>query len=362
MNAKKPSGGRGFTLIELLVVIAIIAVLISLLLPAVQSAREAARRAQCVNNLKQIGLALHNYHAANNGFPLGATSAWYGTGTSGSSQNWGSWSALALMLPYLEQQPIYSAANFNMTNSIGLGTYVNTTVFNTNLAIFLCPSDGLAATPASWAISNNNYFGSIGTATWPTAPAPTGVFSASGITSFSIATITDGTSNTIAYSEGLVGDQTHFTRFRDGIAWSGPYPYYQAGGDAFSNQSITLQGLQACAANWNSRLAPANENKGWRWADGDQGQSLFNTIVPPNSPTYPWAGCRTDCCGGAGTTPNGGGMDEAQFVNATSLHPGGCNVLFCDGSVKFIKSSVAMNTWWSLGTKANGEVISSDSY
>src|SRR5215216_5059201 len=102
---------RGFTLIELLVVIAIIAVLIALLLPAVQAAREAARRAQCVNNLKQIGLALHNYHQTANSFPMGMSLAY--DPNNGVYQDWTDWSAHALLLPYLEQTPLYNAANFS---------------------------------------------------------------------------------------------------------------------------------------------------------------------------------------------------------------------------------------------------------
>src|SRR5580693_1176371 len=119
---------RGFTLIELLVVIAIIAVLIALLLPAVQSAREAARRAQCVNNLKQIGLGMHNYHATNGTFPLGGTvaAAYSNTYTAG----WGTWSAHALMLGYLEQAPLYNAANFSWATVMGPGWLINTTVSN----------------------------------------------------------------------------------------------------------------------------------------------------------------------------------------------------------------------------------------
>src|SRR5271156_5073566 len=127
---ERPMRRRGFTLIELLVVIAIIAVLIALLLPAVQAAREAARRSQCTNNLKQIGLALHNYHASQGSFPL-ATSVAVGGGSAGTNyQPWGTWSALALMLPYLEQQPLYAAANFNLTCSWGAGQVINSTAFN----------------------------------------------------------------------------------------------------------------------------------------------------------------------------------------------------------------------------------------
>src|SRR6516225_940506 len=127
----------GFTLIELLVVIAIIAILISLLLPAVQSAREAARRAQCVNNLKQVALAAHNYASANNSFPLGISDNPQGSpGAPAYGSTWSSFGAQALMLPYLEQNPLYQAANFSW------GPWVmNDTVNNAVIASFLCPSD-----------------------------------------------------------------------------------------------------------------------------------------------------------------------------------------------------------------------------
>ena len=174
--------------------------------------------------------------------------------------------------------------------------------------------------------------------------------------------ITDGTSNTVAFSEGAVGDTTHWTKFRDGVSWTASPPnappncghYYQCN-DAWLNQSLIMQGLQACSSMFSSQQnPPASEDKGFRWASGVPGWTMFNTIVPPNSAQYPWSGCRTD--------NTGGGIGEGHFENATSFHPGGCNVLFADGSVKFLKSSLSINTWWSLGTRANGEIISSDSY
>src|SRR5271165_6117532 len=205
---------RAFTLIELLVVIAIIAVLIALLLPAVQAAREAARRIQCTNNLKQIGLALHNYHAANGSFPLGGTVAW----AYGGEQYWGVWSAQTLMLPYIEQGPLYNTANFSWANQLDMGTQINSTTFNANIAAFLCPSDGLGGTSSSSVSNNNNYFGSIGTTTYPSSQTGTGIFapgaSAQGAgvapiparIAYTIASVTDGTSNTVAFAEGAVGD------------------------------------------------------------------------------------------------------------------------------------------------------------
>src|SRR5437660_530046 len=135
---------RGFTLIELLVVIAIIAVLIALLLPAVQSAREAARRMQCVNNLKQIGLAIHNYVQVNDVFPVGSFQARL---TNGALNRKGEWSALARMLPFMELAPVYNAINFQLCNhndnGAHAGAYSNSTVYTTRVNLFLCPTSPL---------------------------------------------------------------------------------------------------------------------------------------------------------------------------------------------------------------------------
>jgi prepilin-type N-terminal cleavage/methylation domain-containing protein/prepilin-type processing-associated H-X9-DG protein len=369
MHPKQLAGRGGFTLIELLVVIAIIAVLIGLLLPAVQSAREAARRGQCSNNLKQIGVALHNYHQSYGTFPLGTTVAIPG-GTGGMNESpVNTWSAQSLMLPYLEQQPLYDAANFWLTNNSGLGIFVNSTVFNTNLAIFICPSDGLSPTVASWASSNCNYMGSIGTTTFSGQQDATGIFNPGtfGPTGYakppaipvavasSITSVTDGTAYTVAFSESLVGDQTHFTKWRDGVSWTSSAPYFYQVADAWSNASLILQALSACNQKWSTSAdQPSAEDKGWRWASSWMGYSLFNTIVPPSAQAYPWSACRTD--------NSQGPVSNGEFENATSNHPGGCNVLFCDGGVRFIKSSVAINTWWSLGTKSVGEAIDGTSY
>src|SRR6516164_1108147 len=147
---------RGFTLIELLVVIAIIAVLIALLLPAVQAAREAGRRSQCVNNMKQIGLALHNYHTSNNSFPLGGSqNAFSGPGN---YHPWCAWSAQGLMLGYIDQGPLYNAANFSVVPLLGNLSPLNATVANTIVSTFLCPSDANAGRQ-----DINSYYACYGT-------------------------------------------------------------------------------------------------------------------------------------------------------------------------------------------------------
>jgi prepilin-type N-terminal cleavage/methylation domain-containing protein/prepilin-type processing-associated H-X9-DG protein len=355
---------QAFTLIELLVVIAIIAVLIALLLPAVQAAREAARRAQCSNNLKQIGLALHNYHTAVNSFPLSNTIAYYQLPASPANQtSWGTWSAQALLLGYIEGQPIYNAINFDWTNWYGTGANINSTVFNTDIAVFMCPSDGLTGISHSIAANgngNNNYVGCYGTTTdeWcggdpNCSGGSTGIFAH--FLCYGIQNITDGSSNTLAFSETLVSDTTHFTKFRDGLAASAAGGPASNIGDAFTNPQGIIADLQTCS-NWfqNQQNPPWSDDKGFRWGTGSPGVTLFNSIVPPNSQLYPWAGCRFSC--------GGCGFEFGSYENVSSNHPGGCNAMMADGSVRFIKSSIDMFTWWKLGTKAGGEIVSSDSY
>ncbi len=358
---------RGFTLIELLVVIAIIAVLISLLLPAVQSAREAARRAQCINNLKQIGLAMHNYHSTHGTFPLGGTTNWtsYGYNT-----NWGTWSASALMLGYLEQQQLYNACNFNWVNAFSQGWFVNYTVGNTLMTIFVCPSDGqspqkptgalpIVANQSCWQWSGhtNNYFASVGTSSnYPGALDTTGVFTEGG-NCYGVQAITDGSSNTIAYGEALIGSFNQGgLKWRDGPVVS-TAPSGNANGlfDVSTNRNSVLTDFQVCQNAFQTTWATnTNNTKGFRWEQDLGGFAIFNTIIPPSSTQYTFGCCRmgasnADCADGT-------------YQGANSNHPGGANFLFADGSSRFIKSSISLTTYWALGTKGNGEVISSDSY
>jgi len=358
----------GFTLIELLVVIAIIAVLIALLLPAVQAAREAARRSQCTNNLKQIGIALHNYHTALNSFPLSNTVAYYQLPATPANQTqWGTWSAQALLLGYIEGQPLYNAINFNWTCWYGTGYNVNSTVFESDVNVFLCPSDGLSGIQHNQSTNgngNNNYVGCYGTTIeeWcgdtGCSGSSTGVFAH--LQCYGIQHITDGSSNTMAFSETLVSDTTHWTNFRDGIAAGAHAP--GTNGDATNGvEAFTIgiakvnQDLQQCSQWFQARQNPPwSDDKGFRWGTGSPGVTLFNSIVPPNSKQHPWSGCRFGC--------GGCGQEFGQYENVSSNHPGGCNAMMADGSVRFIKDSVDMLTWWKLGTKAGGEVVSSDSY
>jgi prepilin-type N-terminal cleavage/methylation domain-containing protein/prepilin-type processing-associated H-X9-DG protein len=356
---------RGFTLIELLVVIAIIAVLIALLLPAVQAAREAARRSQCVNNLKQIALALHNYHSTNDIFPIGNDCT--GAGSYPGCQGWDGFSPQAEMLGYMEQSALYNAINFNLGGS----TPQNTTGALAKIRTYLCPSDGNAGGSfTGWTYSSNDnsntnsYAASTGT-TYTPGDNGQGGTSSTGMFAYTLAygirDCIDGSSNTIAFGEGLVGGPSLNTYRGNGLNGSGGNP--QWGGksvDAFSTVAQVMTDLQGCTTTFQTNTSNIQNTRGYLWSFGSTGFSLFTTIVPPNSKQYPWANCMFYGSGGANGWPNA--SNGSNFVNASSNHPGGANFAFADGSVKFIKDSVNMQTYWALGTRNGGEVVGSDAY
>lgn len=340
------SARRGFTLIELLVVIAIIAVLISLLLPAVQSAREAARRSQCINNMKQIGLGMHNYHSAVGAFPMGNARAM--DYAPNNITDWGTFSAHAMMLPYLEQTQIYNACNFNWTVWYGDGANINQTVWNVKATVFLCPSDGNAGKDHL-----NSYHGSFGTTTDPWQSRTNGVF-APRFTAYGVSDITDGTSNTIAFVEALTGDFNRFDNIKRNMASGVGVPGNFMQIDVRTQPAALQTGIQNCTS-FIQKTPGGNSNRGYRWQTGSPGLTLTNLVLTPNSTKAPFSACRMDCSSGCGA-------DFGHLFSTSSNHPGGANALMADGSVKFIKSSVSEQTWWSLGSKDGAEVLSADSY
>jgi len=360
----RPVQRRGFTLIELLVVIAIIAVLIALLLPAVQSAREAARRSQCVNNLKQIGLGLHNYHSTIDRFPIGGacTQMAPNNGTGPNSTAWNGWSAQAQMLGYMEQQAIYNACNFMLLSGDPgqvPGGYANSTVWFTKVNTFLCPSDGNAGS-GTGPNNRNSYLGSEGTTAQVNPQVTTGMFANRDC--YGIRDMTDGSSNTIAFGEALVGGPTANTYRGNGINTAA----VNNSATVFDVSSVIGQAqlatdLPLCQGIWTAAInsgltgtaAGITSSVASNWVLGSAGYTMFNTIITPNSTQYKWGGCRN--CSGCG-------LDSASYMNSSSNHSGGCNFLMGDGSVKFIKSSVAQKTYWALGTKANGEVVDASAF
>jgi prepilin-type N-terminal cleavage/methylation domain-containing protein/prepilin-type processing-associated H-X9-DG protein len=319
---------RAFTLIELLVVIAIIAVLIALLLPAVQAAREAARRASCVNNLKQLGIALHNYHDSMGAFPPGYLSIMDPVTFDNDGPGWG-WAARALN--QMEQAPLFNSINF----VLGIEFPSNQTARLTVLASFLCPSDawiqntftvvdatttGTTAGAPICIVASSNYLGSVGSgdpsSLYPYIidddDGPPGRDNGNGIffrnRSVNIAMVTDGTSQTF-----MVGERSQ--NLSRGT-WTG----------AVTNAAVPLVALQAGSG-----------------FDPEGGGALVLSHTGENH---------------GPNAPSG----QAHGDQYWSLHPGGANFVFGDGSVHFIKAQVGFTVFQSLATRAGGEVLSSDQF
>jgi prepilin-type N-terminal cleavage/methylation domain-containing protein/prepilin-type processing-associated H-X9-DG protein len=347
MRERRP----GFTLIELLVVIAIIAVLIALLLPAVQSAREAARRGQCLNNLKQIGIAIHNYEGAFKVYPFGKGAS-YGTIIPGTPV-YARWSANAMLLMFIEQGNLFNSINFNLPpETPGMAGAVpfmpayqnpnreNATASRTQVATFLCPSD---EPPIGEWPGGNNYLGNqysfacdIGEKNPSTvAPneVPRGIFYF--LSAVKVADVTDGLSNTAFYSEKLKGQ---------GV----PNPRT----DMFvtTNQSSLDDTYNTCK-NINPLTTPQlTSRQGMSWVMGEMCCTTYNHVMTPNSTS----------CAGLGFPGSMANMSMA--VPPTSRHPGGVNILMGDSSVRFVKDSISLPTWRGIGSRNGGETISADSY
>jgi len=371
---------RGFTLIELLVVIAIIAVLISLLLPAVQSAREAARRAQCINNMKQLGLALANYESAMGAYPSG-----YGarglTVVGGKDWDpWGGWSPQSMLLPYIEQNSVYNACNFILFcqgEGGGQGDVAQTTAITVTISSLICPSSpGTVGTFYGKQKPGLSYFASVGPSLHfhggTGASAPLGIFSFGGSADrtivapvIRISSVTDGTSNTIAFGEWRIGDfdDTRLSVPQDVInlrqdptgitsdGWGDPKMNMPDGRLGFQDWITKCAGFAPLSTQGPDSWKTNMSYLGQAWCQAMFGWSLGNTLLAPNPP-YP--NCRMCAWDGDWDCPGMYGL--------SSFHPGGGNIAMADGSVRFLKTSTDMRTVWALGSRAQGEVLSADSY
>ena len=332
---------KGFTLIELLVVIAIIAVLIALLLPAVQAAREAARRAQCVNNLKQLGLGLHNYESIAGTFPPSSVIA----GQGNTVTQWLGWSVHGRLLPLLEQGPIFNGINFHFPGD----SPINTTIAVMKIAIFVCPSE-VDQTPFPNEFGNiTNYgfgmgdwfvFGGIGGMRTRSAFGPNH--------SRRLAEFTDGLSNTMVASDvmakhPLLRDCGPLSQVQDPMA----IPPVNADPNAIVPEYLS----SGCGRNFAHK----------EWSDGAVHQTGFTTAWTPNRKTPGQHVNPVPDMDITGVREKSGGPTFSA-ITARSYHPGGVNVLFGDGSVKFLKDTINGDAWRALGTVAGGEVISADAY
>ncbi len=336
------AGVRGFTLIELLVVVAIIGLLASLLLPAVQSAREAARRTHCVNNLKQIGLALNSYLATHTYYPaINSPTFISSRGTEVSAQLY---SPFARMLPELDQSPLYNATNFSGIPDFAPSLNANHTVMIVTLSVALCPSDSLASVAG---YGRCNYRFNIGPTPW-TAPGYSDPDSFEGAFSshrfYRPADFPDGLSQTIGASERLTGGWL-LGSFKNGG------DYLLTSGDVTKRSEPVEYALSICdAASKNS--APFNTRSGESWFLSGLHFSDYNHCSPPNPKArdcslFPTLSDELS----AKRTVDG-------VISATSHHSGGVNTLRMDGSVQPARNSINIAVWRALSTRSRGEVIS----
>jgi prepilin-type N-terminal cleavage/methylation domain-containing protein/prepilin-type processing-associated H-X9-DG protein len=340
---------RAFTLIELLVAIAIIALLIALLLPAVQAAREAARRVQCTNNIKQIGLALHNYETAVGALPM--TLSLLGTGNTVYYDT--GWSAQARILPYMEGNPLFNAANIIVFKE----DPPNSTVISLTVAAFICPSEvkqqvsqhdyGLSGV-INYGVCGGDWF------VWGGFNGPNNRQAFGPNRSMRFASIPDGLSATLFAAEVKAYQTSSNCRFTPLPSVNNPNSIPSPYGDPF-------------------QVAPEYDNGGCETqnqaefhtecSDGHVHAAGFTTAWPPNKaiigrPLSFYPGLDLDLNGM--NEENGGPTFSA--INARSYHPGGVNILLGDGSVRFVKSTIDGMVWRALGTVAGGEVVSVDAY
>jgi prepilin-type N-terminal cleavage/methylation domain-containing protein/prepilin-type processing-associated H-X9-DG protein len=378
MKLRSRNGRDGFTLIELLVVIAIIAVLIALLLPAVQSAREAARRIQCTNNMKQIGLALHNYQDAFGSFPLGGIEARFGA-TWGEMLNATRISWRALVLPFLEQGNLYNSVNFlvSMDGQRDTNASEMYTAWMTVSNVWLCPSDGTNGDGRlPWLTRTNPTGQGAGIVTPPANPA-TG----------QPATVIAVTNYAGSYGDNYAGGPlcggclpwetypgTNLPPGSPRIGWNGYWgtvygdaPNFAVGGGSlrgyFDYQTLQFVRI-AGVTDGTSNTVMVGEVIPIQAADSNfwnENGCCAGTTTPINwnSNTFPAA---DPSCAFNWQGPVLGCRFGAAAKGFKSMHPGGANFVMGDGSVRFLKASISTPTYAALGSRGGGEVLSSDSY
>ena len=307
--ARRAAARGAFTLVELLVVIAIIGILVALLLPAVQAAREAARRMSCTNNLRQIGLALHEYHDEWETFPP-ARNPWPLVHSS-----------LARILPFVEQLQVEGLVKYDLP----LSAPANVAASQTQLKLFICPSDGKTRVAggldgATNYVANNG----SGTVSYGLIAAGDGVFTQE---SLGFRHLLDGSSSTAAFSESVVG--------------SGQNLPAVSAMDKRRQRLLIAGGNDTTPADCNAASGAWSGQRGAKWIDGHYGNTLYNHYYRPNPPEW-------DC---------GNGSGNKALSTARSWHPGGVNVLLADGSVRLYSDQVELALWRALSTRDGGDIV-----
>lgn len=332
---------RGFTLIELIVVIFIIALLAALVVPAAQSARESARRSQCINHLKQIGIALQSYVASSNIFP--GISIITAHDSRGGFYSGNSYSPLARMLPFLDDAPLFDSINFTGITSTSQSLWMNRTVMDTSLDLFLCPSDIEALVPGYGRV---NYRFNVG-ATFRMPANPSDPASKSGPFTVHVcyrpSDFLDGLSNTVGVSERLQGDWSKAS-FKRG----GDYTLTSQSASTYNAMRGSDEAVSICRSL--KSINPHSSKGGESWFVTGYHYTNYNHCTTPNSKI-------TDCSMEDFTAPMQFVIIMSGVFSASSYHPGGVNALLMDGSVRFFKDGVDLAVWRALATRSGGEIV-----